>query len=167
MYCVLKFKQNSKYLQTQFSFKVRFRDEAQSSSSSGKITGAAPAACLGTVFYMDRGSNTLGHYKEKRSEHYNDIRWLSSFSILLQKLNHILLLQCNEKTELFVLSCVVTICSRGHSCLSGFISNIVNMPLTQCHISHWYTVLALFFTRSPHYSCSFCHVTISKKKNFS
>lgn len=111
--------------------------------------------------------DTLGHYKEKRSEHYNDIRWLSSFSILLQKLNHILLLQCNEKTELFVLSCVVTICSRGHSCLSGFISNIVKMPLTQCHISHWYTVLALFFTRSPHYSCSFCHVTISKKKNFS
>lgn len=111
--------------------------------------------------------DTLGHYKEKRSEHYNDIRWLSSFSILLQKLNHILLLQCNEKTELFVLSCVVTICSRGHSCPSGFISNIVKMPLTQCHISHWYTVLALFFTRSPHYSCSFCHVTISKKKNFS
>lgn len=124
-----------------------------------------------TALDGQKGATTLGHYIEKI------LKWqhFGGRSVILhsskQKLNHILL-QCNwwlNSQSFAVWLFVAAACSFSvkHSCLTGFISNIVKMPLTQCHFSHWHTESALFLSHSPHYSCSFCHVTISKKQNFS
>lgn len=41
-----------------------------------------------------------------------------------------------------------------NSCLAGSISNIVKMPLTQCHLSHRRTDSILFCRPSPHSCCA-------------